>query len=141
MPHPTADTIRMARGWRSAPPAAPAKSRAHTRSPLEFQLRASVLRLLIDTSTWLDLAKRRDGQKWIVPIRVLHFQQRLQLLVPQLVVDKYTRNRGRIQAATTASVSERFRLLRQDLNEYGGADRETAIELVRELAHSPTRSR
>ena len=26
---------------------------------------------LIDTSVWLDLAKRRDGQKWIVPLRVL----------------------------------------------------------------------
>jgi hypothetical protein len=30
-----------------------------------------VLRLLIDTSTWLDLAGRRAGQQWIVPLRVL----------------------------------------------------------------------
>jgi hypothetical protein len=94
-----------------------------------------MLQLLIDTSTWLDLAKRRDGQKWIVPIRVLHFRKRLELLVSQLVVDEYSRNRARIEAAMTASVAERFRLLRQDLNEYGGADRETSIELVRELGH------
>ena len=67
-----------------------------------------MLQLLIDTSTWLDLAKRRDGQKWIVPIRVLHFQKRLELLVPQLVIDEYTRNRGRVEAAMTASVAEGF---------------------------------
>ena len=30
-----------------------------------------VLRLLVDTSTWLDLAKRRDGQKCIVAIRLI----------------------------------------------------------------------
>jgi hypothetical protein len=27
-----------------------------------------VLRLLIDTSAWLDMATRREGQKWIVPL-------------------------------------------------------------------------
>lgn len=69
---------------------------------------------MIDTSAWLDLAKRRDGQKWIVPIRVLHFQERLELLVPQLVLDEYRRNRGRIETAMTASVADRFRLLRPD---------------------------
>ncbi|MGB9223425.1 hypothetical protein [Mycobacterium sp.] len=30
-----------------------------------------VLHLLIDTSTWLDLAKRRDGQRVIVALRQL----------------------------------------------------------------------
>ena len=30
-----------------------------------------VLHALVDTSTWLDLAKRRDGQKRIVSVRLL----------------------------------------------------------------------
>jgi hypothetical protein len=94
-----------------------------------------VLRLLIDTSAWLDLAKRRDGQQWIVPIRILHHQRRLELLVPQLVLDEYTRNRGRIETAMTSSVSDRFRLLRQDLADYGGADQAASIALVRGLEH------
>jgi hypothetical protein len=38
-----------------------------------------VLRLLIDTSAWLDMATRRDGQKWIVPLRVLKSQGKLEL--------------------------------------------------------------
>ena len=46
-----------------------------------------MLHLLIDTSVWLDLAERRDGQRWIVPLRVLLFQKKLKLMVPALVID------------------------------------------------------
>jgi hypothetical protein len=91
-----------------------------------------VLRLLIDTSVWLDLAKRRDGQKWIVPLRLLRFQGRLELLVPSLVVEEFERNRPRAEAAVTANVLERFRLLRRDLHEYGGDD---SHEWLEEMSH------
>ncbi len=37
--------------------------------------------LLVDTSIWLDLAKRRDGQKLIAAVRVLMLQKKLELLV------------------------------------------------------------
>ena len=79
----------------------------------------SVLRLLIDTSVWLDLAKRRDAQKLVVPLRVLAFQGKLDLLAPSLVLDEFERNRPRAEAAVGASVLERFRLLRRDVHEYG----------------------
>ncbi len=65
-----------------------------------------MLHLLVDTSTWLDLAKRRDGQRWIVAIRVLVNQAALELLVPSVVID-----------------------------EYGGTDYEQALLLIDELAH------
>jgi len=94
-----------------------------------------VLHLLIDTSTWLDLAKRRDGQKWIVAVRVLVHWGRLELLVPPVVLDEFTRNRPRIETSMTQSVSERFRLIKQDLNVYGGEDREDAAEFLDGLAH------
>ena len=48
-----------------------------------------VLRLLIDTSAWLDMATRREGQKWIVPLRVLKFQGKLELLVPALIIEEF----------------------------------------------------
>lgn len=94
-----------------------------------------MLHLLIDTSTWLDLAKRRDGQKWIVAVRLLVHWRRLELLVPPLVLDEFTRNRPRIEASMTQNVSERFRLIKQDLNIYGGEGREDAAELLDSLAH------
>jgi len=51
-----------------------------------------MLRLLIDTSGWLDLATRRDGQKWIVPLRVLSCQGKLELLVPAVVIEEFDHN-------------------------------------------------
>jgi hypothetical protein len=94
-----------------------------------------VLHLLVDTSTWLDLAKRRDGQKWIVSIRLLVLHGDLQLLVPSFLLDEFQRNRANIEQSMTASVSERFRLLKRDLDDYGGADQQDAVDLIAGLAH------
>ena len=47
-----------------------------------------MLRLLVDTSTWLDLAKRRGGQRWIVSLRVLQSRGTVELLVPSLVIER-----------------------------------------------------
>jgi hypothetical protein len=94
-----------------------------------------MLHLLVDTSTWLDLSKRRDGQRWIVALRVLIHQREVELIVPSLVIDEYERNRERIETSLTASVAQRFRLIRQDLDDYGGADNEQALTLIEDLAH------
>ncbi|MFF4433046.1 PIN domain-containing protein [Streptomyces sp. NPDC001513] len=91
-----------------------------------------MLSLLIDTSVWLDLAKRRDGQQTIVPIRVLMAQGKLEILVPNLILDEFARNRPRAEAAATDSVRERFRLLKEDLKEYGDTE---AQRWIAEMSH------
>jgi len=91
-----------------------------------------VLRLLIDTSVWLNIAKRRDGQQIIVPLRVLLFRKKLDVLAPALILDEFERNRSRAEAATSSSVRERFRLLRQDLQEYGDDE---AQQWIAEMSH------
>jgi hypothetical protein len=63
------------------------------------------------------------------------FQKKLELLVPAVVLDEFERNRGRLETAMTASVAERFRLLKKDLDEYGGEDRHHALGLLDSLAH------
>jgi hypothetical protein len=83
-----------------------------------------VLRLLIDTSTWLDLAGRRTGQQWIVPLRVLKHQGALELLVPPVVIEEFDRNRVRSETAVTTSVLDRLRQLRRELREYAGEKHE-----------------
>lgn len=94
-----------------------------------------VLRVLVDTSVWLDLARRRDGQKWIVPIRLLTLSRKLELLVPAVLLDEFTRNRRRIEESMSASVTERFRLLRRDIVDYGGDGQGEALGWVDALAH------
>ena len=91
-----------------------------------------MLGLFIDTSVWLDMAKRRDGQQLIVPLRVLKHQGKLELFVPALVIDEFERNRPRAEAAVSASVQGRFQQLRADIHEFGGEARHDWLE---ELAH------
>lgn len=93
-----------------------------------------MLHLLIDTSTWLDLAKRRDGQRWITALRVLVRNGEVQLLVPSLVMHEFERNRGRIETSMTASIAQRFKDIQQDLNDYGGTAQEQARQLIGDLA-------
>jgi hypothetical protein len=79
-----------------------------------------MLHLLVDTSVWLDLAERRDGQRWIVPLRVLLFQKKLKLLVPALIIDEFDRNRPRREDVLTRSVVDRLRQFRRDLRNFAG---------------------
>lgn len=94
-----------------------------------------MLHLFVDTSTWLDLAKRRDGQRLIVPIRVLTFQGQLNVLVPRVVVDEFERNRPKVEASMTSEVTQRFKLIRRDLVQYGNDQQAAALEMVDQLAH------
>src|SRR5215218_4193778 len=97
-----------------------------------------MLHLLVDTSTWLDLARRRDGQRWIVALKVLVHQREVELLVPPVVLEEYDRNRDRAKAAMTASIAQRFKMIRQDLVDYGGDDDAHAVEVIEDLSrHLP----
>lgn len=92
-----------------------------------------MLHVLVDTSIWLDLAERRDGPRWTVPISAFIDQGQLQLLVPALIIDEFERNRPRVEEAATAKVRERVRLLRRDLDAYAPEDRRR--EVLEGMAH------
>lgn len=92
-----------------------------------------MLRLLIDTSVWLDIAQRRDGQKWIVPMRVFIHHNDLQLLVPDLISEEFERNRPRAEDAMTTKVRDRFRPIRNDLDTYASDERRR--EWLQEMTH------
>lgn len=82
------------------------------------------------------MAMRREGQKWIVPLRVLRFQGKLDLLVPALVIGEFGRNRPRSESAVTTSVLDRLRQLRRELREYAG-DQLEHIWLAETAQHIP----
>ncbi|WP_354174038.1 PIN domain-containing protein [Arthrobacter sp. UYEF36] len=95
-----------------------------------------MLNLFIDTSTWLDLAARRDGQKWIVALRQFIRQDDLRLLVPEVIIDEFERNRPRAEQVLTTRVADRFRLLRTDIGTtYDSDDLQRALTALDGLAH------
>jgi hypothetical protein len=86
-----------------------------------------MLYLLVDTSVWLDLAKDVNGQKLIVAIRVLVHEERVTLLVPQIVLSEFAGNRERVEKDMTRSLSANFRRVRDEIEEYGQDGRDAAI--------------
>lgn len=95
-----------------------------------------MLYVLADTSVWLDLAKNINGQKLIVTVRVLAHEGRLTLLVPRVVIDEFERNRERVEADMTRSVSTQLRRARDAIEQHGQGDgRQAALKELDNLSH------
>jgi hypothetical protein len=65
-------------------------------------------------------------------MRLFTHWDRLELLVPTSILDEFERNRPRAEAAATTSVRERFRLLKTDVQEYGG---DATDQWLEEIVH------
>jgi hypothetical protein len=96
---------------------------------------AVVLHLLVDTSVWLDLAKKRDGQKLIHAVGQMMLEGSVEILVPQIVRDEFERNRERIEASMTTSVADRFRNLQKEVEGLSAEWHRPAFEATAGLAH------
>jgi hypothetical protein len=95
-----------------------------------------MLCLLADTCVWLDLAKSIKGEQLIAECRGLVEQGRLELLVPQIVIDEFERNRGRIETDMVRSISSTFHRVRAAVDEHGRDEgREEALRQIDDLTH------
>lgn len=97
---------------------------------------ARMLRLLIDTCALLDLARDHQGRRLIEPLRNFQIQGWVDVLVPQVIVDEFDRNKPAFEASMTRSVSDRFKYLRSDLIAHGLTNTEALRqfdELAREI--------
>ena len=93
-----------------------------------------MLHLLLDTSTWLDLAQRRNGRKWVLFLQALLGNGELRLLVPEVVSEEFERNRPGVEKLMTTSLADRFKQMRQDLVNHGVQDVGEASKIVDALA-------
>jgi predicted nucleic acid-binding protein len=90
---------------------------------------------LVDTSVWLDLAKRRDGQKLIHALGQVILDGDVELIVPTVVINEFERNRERIEQSMTTSVADRFKLLKKDLEDLSADWHRPAFDAIAGLAH------
>lgn len=86
-----------------------------------------MLYVLADTSVWLDLSKDVNGQKLIVSVRMLVHRGFLTLLVPEIVLEEFERNRSRVEADMTRGLSATFRRVREEIEQYGQDKKDAAL--------------
>ncbi|MGQ3048058.1 MAG: PIN domain-containing protein [Niveispirillum sp.] len=94
------------------------------------------LHLLIDTSVWLDLAKDYQQLPLLDALAVMKDAGELALIVPQVVVDEFDRNKERVIADSKRSLSSHFKLVREALLKFAPEEgRKTTLEQVNDVDH------
>lgn len=94
------------------------------------------LHLLIDTSVWLDLAKDYRQLPIIDAMSAMVEAGQLVLILPQIIVDEFARNKERVVSESKRSLTAHFRLVREALVKFGAdAERKVALEQLNEVDH------
>jgi predicted nucleic acid-binding protein len=78
-----------------------------------------MFRVLVDTSVWIDLAKDHREQPVIGALEALIEAREIALIVPQIVIDEFQRNRARVITETRRSLQSHFRLVREAVSRFG----------------------
>ena len=78
-----------------------------------------MLHLLVDTCVWLDLAKDYRAQPVIAALVDLIEAKGIALIVPEVVVAEFDRNKARVIEDAQRSLQSHFRLVRDAVNRFG----------------------
>jgi len=78
--------------------------------------------LLIDTCVWLDIAKSTKGEKVLHLLEQLVNENKIELLLPQIVITEFERNKDRTIARAKKSVSEHLKKVRELVFSYSDKD-------------------
>jgi len=96
-----------------------------------------MLKLLIDTSVWLDLAKDYRNLPLLTLLGDLVDRDEIELLVPEVVREEFARNRARVLASAKASQGEVFKRARNAVRQFGNEERKAvALRELDDVAHS-----
>jgi hypothetical protein len=94
------------------------------------------LYVLIDTCVWLDIAKDYREQPVIGALEDLISAGEVELIVPQVVVDEFRRNKARIIEDARRSLQSHFRLVREAVNRFGDDEyRASTLQALNEVDH------
>jgi hypothetical protein len=78
-----------------------------------------MLHLLVDTCVWLELAKDYREQPVIRALEDLISARQIKLVVPQIVLEEFNRNKARVVEDARRSLQSHFRLVREAVSRFG----------------------
>lgn len=85
--------------------------------------------MLIDTCVWLDVAKDRSQLLLLDVIDEMIRLNMLTLVIPQVVLDEFKRNKERVAQESRKSMSTHFRLVRDAVTKVGGEKKRLEVVL------------
>lgn len=95
------------------------------------------LRLLIDTSVWLNLVKDYRQLPIIDALTYIWEADELELILPTVVVEEFARNKERVVGESRQSLSTHFRLVREALSRFESDEqrRDATMKELHEVDH------
>jgi hypothetical protein len=95
-----------------------------------------MIKILVDTCAWLDLAKGADQSKFITVIEELIRLKEIAFIVPQIVLDEFGRNKERVIHEGTKSLASVFGRVKDIVSEFGDPqDKEAALNQLSDVRH------
>ena len=85
-----------------------------------------MLKLLIDTCVWIDLAKDHRQHPILQALDHLVKEKKVVVLVPPLLRDEFERNKGNIVERNRLSISAALKLAKEVMDQHGEAKKQGA---------------
>ncbi len=94
------------------------------------------LKLLIDTSVWLDVAKDPRHLPLLDALFAMTEVGEVELILPQIVIDEFARNRDRVMASSRASLSSHFKRVKDAVVQFApDGGRDAILKQLNEIDH------
>lgn len=95
-----------------------------------------MVKLLIDTCVWLDIAKDHKQQALVSVLDDLIDQKKIQLLLPEIIVLEFERNKARILEESKKSLVGIISRVKEMVNSFGeDADKENVLSHLTNIQH------
>lgn len=92
--------------------------------------------LLIDTSVWLEIAKTTKGEKILSLLEEFIEADEVLLIVPEIVIEEFNRNKDRIIVDAGKSLSSHFDKVKEMFVKHGGEkNKEVVLAQLNDLNH------
>lgn len=95
-----------------------------------------MLKLLIDTSVWLDIAKDSAQQMTLHVLNDLIDLREVQLLIPQTIIEEFNRNKDRVVKDSNSGYSNTLKRAKLLIDKYGlGETKQFALQQLNDVTH------
>lgn len=95
-----------------------------------------MLRLLIDTCTWLELAKDYRLQPLLKAMELMVEKGDVSLVVPRIVVEEFARNKGRVVRESGQSISSLIKRAQKTVDQFAREENKaTTLEALADIDH------
>ena len=86
-----------------------------------------MVKLLIDTCVWLDIAKTSKGEEILNLLSEFIDNKEIEILLPEIIISEFDRNKDRVIADAGKSLSSQFKKVKEMVAEHADEDSKQKI--------------